>query len=139
MSRFVPAWVADCVKALSTNYWLIFPATTLLIASFLCYKTLGSHHKAQRATPSSNATSKSPSGFSFSRMHNYFQHQPPIVQTIDPMPSTRPLDLNEKHRLVEDTTRRVKQPYDVFLVLDVEATCLEGGESIVLKDVTCCI
>lgn len=55
------------------------------------------------------------------------------------MPSTRPLDLNEKHRLVEDTTRRVKQPYDVFLVLDVEATCLEGGESIVLKDVTCCI
>jgi len=32
-----------------------------------------------------------------------------------------------KESIVQETTRRVKQPYDVFLVLDVEATCLEGA------------
>ncbi|KAF7970746.1 hypothetical protein HWV62_1520 [Athelia sp. TMB] len=42
--------------------------------------------------------------------------------THDPITpvSTRQLDL-------QDTSKRVKQPYDVLLVLDVEATCLENA------------
>jgi hypothetical protein len=32
----------------------------------------------------------------------------------------------ENESTLQETTPRVKQPYDVFLVLDVEATCLEG-------------
>lgn len=51
-------------------------------------------------------------------MHNYFQHQRPKAQDSP----------EEKERVVSETTRRVKQSFDVFLVLDVEATCLDGGE-----------
>jgi hypothetical protein len=46
-----------------------------------------------------------------------------VEQGIDIVPSTRSTEPEED---VVDTTRHVKQPLDVFLVLDVEATCLQG-------------
>jgi hypothetical protein len=51
------------------------------------------------------------------------QHQHPVAQDINTiLPSMRLTEPEE----TEDTTRCVKQPFDVFLVLDVEATCLQG-------------
>jgi len=52
------------------------------------------------------------------------QHQHPVAQDINTiLPSMRLTEPEE----TEDTTRCVKQPFDVFLVLDVEATCLQGA------------
>jgi hypothetical protein len=125
LSQFVPASVTGCPncvpKGLPVNYHLIL-LVALLITSILYYTTLGQYPKAKKDT-----SKQSSSDIIFSRMHNYFQHQRPVAQDII-VPSTRPMEPEDKERIVQETTRRVKQPYDVFLVLDVEATCLDGGE-----------
>jgi len=115
LAHLVPASMASpfpdyIPKALAANYYLIFPAV-LLIASLLRYKMLGLRPKAQEGTTLPSRSS--------SKMHQY-----PVVQPadIDVLPSAR---LTEPD-VNEDTTRCVKQPFDVFLVLDVEATCLQG-------------
>ena len=97
-------------KALAANYYLIFPAV-LLVASLLRYKAFGLRPKAQEGTTLP------------SRSSSKMQHQRPVAQDIDILPSTRLTEPDEEN---EDTTRCVKQPFDVFLVLDVEATCLQG-------------
>jgi len=54
-----------------------------------------------------------------SDIFNYLQHQSgrPGAEDVDTMSSTL---------RVQDTAVRAKQPYDAFLILDVEATCSEG-------------
>jgi hypothetical protein len=94
-------------KTLAANYYLIFPAV-LLIASLLRYKAFGLRPKAREDTTLPSRSSKM---------------QRSVAQDIDILPSTRLTEPDEEN---EDTTRCVKQPFDVFLVLDVEATCLQG-------------
>lgn len=111
MSPFVPLIVSHCVKALpAVNYSLILPASLLLFVSFVCYRSIASHSRRKR----DHLSSKSPKTCRFvDGMYNYFKHQREAMTQLDP--NIKPAASTE-------------QPYDVFLVLDVEATCLEGGE-----------
>lgn len=63
-------------------------------------------------------------------MYNYFQHQRGAMAQLDLNTKTSACqsDVDEGKMVTEVEPNSVEQPYDVFLVLDVEATCLEGGE-----------
>lgn len=121
--QFAPA-LATWRKALATNCIVILPAA-LFIAALVCYKTLCVDPKAQN-NPSPSRSSSSSSTFGFlSKVLKYFH---PMTQNISTVPSICPAGSSQKESIVQDITRRAKQPYDAFLVLDVEATCLNGGE-----------
>lgn len=107
----------------TSNYSLI--CFLLLIASFVCYKALIIRPELQKGVP---LPSSPPSSKMYSR-----SLQPSVTVDIrsNITPLTRQLDIDEKQRIAQETTHRVKQPYDVFLVLDVEATCLQVCISVV--------
>lgn len=94
----------------TSDYTIVsFTAVLLFIFSILCYKFINTSSKA---TDSSSVFTKMLQTLRPNTMIQEITHDP-----ITPV-STRQLDL-------QDTSKRVKQPYDVLLVLDVEATCLE--------------
>jgi hypothetical protein len=122
LSQFVPASTPSCVPtALTVNYHLIlfYLPAALLIASLLCCKALGLHPKAKDCIISASESSSSST-----TSREMFNHERAMAQDIDVVPSTGSIEL-QKESIVQET-KRVKQPYDAFLVLDVEATCLEG-------------
>lgn len=95
-------WIAE--------FSIICTTTALfLFVSILCYKFTKTSHKA---TNSPGIFTKM---LQTLRPHNMIQEitNDPIISA-----STRQLDIH-------DASKRVKQPYEVLLVLDVEATCLE--------------
>ena len=93
----------------TSDYTIVFfTAVLLFIFSILCYKFINT----SKATDSSSVSTKMLQTLRPNTMIQEITHDP--ITSV----STRQLDLQE-------TSKRVIQPYDVLLVLDVEATCLE--------------
>lgn len=108
MSPFV---LSNCVKALpAVNYLLIFTVGLLLFVSFVCCRSIASHSQVKRDHLSSKPSKTSRFSAILDEMYNYFRHQRGAMTQLNTAKNS------------------VEQLYDVFLVLDVEATCLEGGE-----------
>ena len=130
MSPFV---LSHCVKALpqaAANYLLIFPVGLLLFVSFICYRLISSHFRGKMDHLTPKPSQNSRFNVTLDAMFDYFQHQRGAMAQLDLNTKTasRQSDIEERKSVTAVEPCSVEQPYDVFLVLDVEATCLEGGE-----------